>query len=158
MRTQTKMRPAGRPPRNPLVSLQKAARANDLRSFVVATEVVDWTACEPKDFIRAVGLALSLGGFALARDIAENGHRRYPNHPGLTRYASVLAPPRILRDDAPADPSIANNEAWLRKHAHEFRGRWVAVKDGELLGSADVLADLVREVGKTSKVLFSLID
>jgi hypothetical protein len=63
-----------------------------------------------------------------------------------------------LRDDAPADPRIANNEAWLRKHAHEFRGRRIAVKDGELLGSADLLADLVREVGKTPKVLFSLID
>jgi hypothetical protein len=74
--------------------LQKAARANDLRSFVVATEVVDWSACEPKDFILAVG----------------------------------------------------------------FRGRWIAVKDGELLGSADLLADLVREVGKTPKGLFSLID
>jgi hypothetical protein len=73
MRTQTKMRPVGRRPRTPLVSLEKAARANYLRSFVAATEGVDWSTCEPKDFILAVGLALSLGAFALARDLAENG-------------------------------------------------------------------------------------
>jgi hypothetical protein len=158
MRTQTKPRPAGRRPRTPSVSLEKAARANDLRSFVAATGAVDWSTCAPKDFIRAVDHALSLGAFALARDISEKGHQRWPNHPGLGRYASVLAPPRILHNDRPADPTIGKNEAWLRKHSQEFRGRWVAVKDGELLGSADVLADLVREVGKPSKALFSLID
>ena len=68
MRAQTKIQRKRRT-RTPLASLQKAADANDLRSLVNATRGVDWSACAPQDFIRAVSLALRTGAFGAARDI-----------------------------------------------------------------------------------------
>lgn len=138
--------------------LEEAAKANDTRSFVTATKVVDWGMCQPKDFIRAVDLALSLSAFAVARDISEKGHRQYPKHPGLRQHALVLASPKILRADLPVDSTVEKNEGWLKKHGREFRGHWIAVRNGQLLGSADTLTDLIAKVGKTPETLMTLID
>ncbi|MGO9061556.1 MAG: hypothetical protein ACLQU2_29905 [Candidatus Binataceae bacterium] len=138
--------------------LEQAAKANDVRSFVAATAAVDWGMCQSSDFIRAIDLALSLGAFAVARDISEKGHRKYPKHPGLRRHASVLASPKILRTDLPVDQTVGKNESWLKKHSREFRGRWIALRNGELLGSADTLSDLTSKVGKTPEMLLTLID
>ncbi len=80
-----------------LRALERAAKANDVRSFMAATETVNWEMCQPGDFIQAVDLALNVGAFAVARDISEKGRRKYPNHPELRKHASILAPPKILR-------------------------------------------------------------
>jgi len=53
---------------------------------------------------------------------------------------------------------VEKNEGWLKKHSHEFRGRWIAVRNGELMGSADTLGDLIGKVGKTAETLLTLID
>jgi hypothetical protein len=34
------------------------------------------------------------------------------------------------------------SRAWLREHAAEYRGQWVAVREGTLLGAAESLAAL----------------
>jgi hypothetical protein len=141
-----------------LRALERAAKANDLRSFMAAIEAVNWEICQPGDFIRAVDLALNVGAFAVAHDISEKGRRKYPNHPELRKHASILAPPKILRTNLPADATVEANERWLKKCGHEFRGRWIAVRDGEFLGSADTLAGLIANVGKTSGALLTLID
>lgn len=36
---------------------------------------------------------------------------------------------------------------WLDQHWDEYLGEWVALRDGELLGHAVVLADLVKQIG-----------
>lgn len=36
---------------------------------------------------------------------------------------------------------------WLEQHWDEFAGEWVALRDGELLGHAVKLADLVQQIG-----------
>lgn len=139
-------------------AIEEAAQAHDIRSFVTAIGTVNWKMCQPNDFIRAVDVALSLGAFAVARDISEKGHGKYPNHLGLLQHALVLAAPKIRRADLPVDARVKENENWLREHRHEFRGRWIALRSGEFLGSADTLADLIAKVGKTPETLLALID
>jgi hypothetical protein len=129
-----------------------------VRRFVAAAEAVDWEMCNASDFIQTIDWALSLGAFAVARDISEKGCRKYPNHPELRQYASILARPRILRANLPADTAVEANERWLKESGHEFRGRWIAVRNGEFLGSADTLADLIANVGKPSGALLTLIE
>jgi hypothetical protein len=125
---------------------------------VTATEAVDWEMCQPSDFIQTVDLALRLGAFAVARDISEKGRGKYPSHPELRKHASILAPSKILRTNSPADGTVEANERWLKKCGRQFRGRWIAVRNGEFLGSADTLAGLIANVGKTSGALLTLID
>lgn len=70
--------------------LEEAFKAKDTRSFVNATKAVDWGMCQPKDFIRALDLALSLGAFAVARDISEKGLAQEGH--GIEIDATVFVP------------------------------------------------------------------
>lgn len=36
---------------------------------------------------------------------------------------------------------------WLKEHWDDYPGEWVAVRDGELLGHADTLDELERQIG-----------
>lgn len=57
--------------------------------------------------------------------------------PQLEQWARVIAPP-IVRSGGPAAGSgIEGTYAWLRQHAGEYAGKWVALREGVLLG-ADV--------------------
>jgi hypothetical protein len=45
--------------------------------------------------------------------------------------------------------------AWLKQHWDEYRGKWIAVRHGELLAAADSLDEIVDQVGelKNSKIM-----
>jgi hypothetical protein len=45
--------------------------------------------------------------------------------------------------------------AWLDAHWHEYRGRWVAIRNGEFLGAATVLDDLVAQIGDIKGVMLA---
>jgi hypothetical protein len=36
---------------------------------------------------------------------------------------------------------------WLNEHWDDYAGEWIALRDGELLGHAVELPDLVRQIG-----------
>jgi hypothetical protein len=101
-------------------------------AFAKAERAIDWAARPPGDFIRAIDLAIGIGAFVAARRISEKGARQYPHHEDLQKYALVLAPPRILRVDLPANPGAEADTRWLKKHSLEYRGRWVGLRNGEI--------------------------
>ncbi|HSN97566.1 MAG TPA: hypothetical protein VLS89_04675 [Candidatus Nanopelagicales bacterium] len=57
------------------------------------------------------------------------------DHPRLGRWARALKPP-VVRLGAPGStPSLEKDAAWLREHAREYFGQWVALREGKFLGS-----------------------
>jgi hypothetical protein len=132
-----------------LALLHDAVRRQDLPSFLAATEAVDWNRRPTGDFVRTVEQALSLGAFDLAGRLALEGDRLHRDHSlnsRLSRLAYILAPSRVLRTDLPSDPGIKLNREWLKKHAAAYRHRWVAIRNGELLGHADSIRELISRV------------
>ncbi|MFQ5595210.1 MAG: DUF5678 domain-containing protein [Anaerolineae bacterium] len=93
---------------------------------------IDWSTRPAADLARGVRLALAVGAHLFARNLASRGANMYPDHQELQKMAVVLGPPRVVRE-IPSDPSVRANQAWLRDHADEYRGQWVAIRDGELL-------------------------
>jgi hypothetical protein len=77
-----------------------------------------------------------------ARQLAEHGQRLYPQHEGLSKLVFVLAPPRLVRANLPAEPSTRANVEWMQSHAAEYRGQWVALRDGVFVAAAPTARQL----------------
>ncbi len=64
----------------------------------------------------------------------------------LAKSARVLAPP-VVRGSGPATPGLADTIHWMKKHAAEYKGQWIAVRSGKLLATASSLPELIKTVG-----------
>jgi hypothetical protein len=132
----------------PIEALEESARSGDCQTFSQLAEGIDWAARSPNELARTIDLALELELATLAMKLAQQGGRLFPSHERLQQAARVLAPPVIIRKH-PAQPAgLRESRAWLREHAAEYRGRWVAVREGKLLGAAESLAALKSLTGQ----------
>lgn len=132
---------------DPMITLQTAAEAKDEYAFGIALQAMDWAKRPPADFLRAVDLALMAGAYLAARRLATQGASQYPNQPELQQLAQLLAPPQVTAGTGGPQVGVEANRMWLRTHWEEYRGQWVALRYGQLLGVADSLDALVAQVG-----------
>jgi hypothetical protein len=137
------VRPPSRPPRDD----------GDIRS--AAPRIVPFPVVRPREeaalkdaaaYVAAIRAAFLEEAHLRARELATEGHRRFPDDPELARYARVLAPPQVLRADLPPDPSGTLDILWLRAHADEYHGEWIALKDGQLVAHAPTVRELKAQV------------
>jgi hypothetical protein len=135
--------------------LEAAAQIDDERAFVAAYKQVDWPRRSAKDFIRGVQLALAVGAYLTARNLAALGAARFPNHVDLQKYARILAPPKALRSKHAVSSNWKANRNWLVQHGESYRGQWVALRDGELVGSANTLKTLSAQLHNTTGLLIT---
>lgn len=110
--------------------------------FPVARARTEVALTDAAAYVAAIRAAFLEEAHLRARELAAEGHRRFPDDPELARYAYVLAPPRVLRADLPPDPTAKLNLLWLRDHAHEYHGEWIALKGGELVAHAPTASQL----------------
>ena len=122
--------------------LEAAAQADDRRAFLEEMEAVDWSAQAPDDLVRVIQLALNMNLVWPARDLAEQGMRLFPDHEPLRRAARVFEPPTVRMTRGTPLKGIKESHNWLRAHAHEYRGQWIAANQGRLLGAAHTLDEL----------------
>jgi hypothetical protein len=162
--TQYNYAPAGDDPQtsastsgNPILLLEESARAADRRAFAALAEAIDWSARRPDDLTTAIDLALSLEMASLAIELAQLGGRLFPDHARVQRAAQVLAHP-VVRAVRPARAKeLGASRAWLREHASEYRGQWVAVRQGQLLGAAPSLETLRPLIGEGEEAASTLV-
>jgi Arc/MetJ-type ribon-helix-helix transcriptional regulator len=113
----------------------------------------------PDDYLQALAHALRTGEYGRARQVATEGAARYPDHAKLAKSARVLAPPtvRAVPASAASRASVKANHAWMKAHWQDYRGQWVAVRDGLLVHAAPSFDDLVAHVGDAHGVLLTKI-
>jgi hypothetical protein len=140
-----------------IVALETAAEMGDETTFVQAASQIDWLKRSAPDFARAVHLALAAGAHMLARNLASQGARLYPDHPELRKMAHILAPPRVVNADIPPTPSVRANQAWLRDHAHEYKGQWVALQEGTLLAVGAAAREVWERLESTDGVMLTKV-
>lgn len=134
--------------------LEQAATNGDEIAFLTALEKSDLSNCSPRQFVQTIKLAFRAGAFIAACDIAAEGHRRYPEDAELNRYVQVLTSNRRIGTQQMALMPSRNNMEWLNEHAGEYSGQWLALRDGQLLGSSRSLEELVQEVRVKYSVTF----
>jgi hypothetical protein len=140
-----------------IVALEIAAEMADEATFVQAASGIDWLRRPAADFARAVQLALAAGAHLLARNLAAEGARLYPDHLELRKVAHVLAPPRVVNTGVSSTPSVRANQTWLRDHADEHKGQWVALREGALLAAGATAREVWDSLESTDGIMLTKV-
>lgn len=138
-----------------MARLGDTAERGDVRAFVNAVREVAWERSSAEDAARAISLAFRAGAPTAAEHIYDAATRCRPDSPELQRFARLFAPARQITRTLPANPTLRANREWLKSHRTEYRGQWVALRNGELLATATSLNELTRRVGDTANVLLT---
>jgi hypothetical protein len=138
----------------PLVrAVEEAAARKDRHAIIDLTKQVDWRNHSPDELIRVIQSCLFLDMVLLARELADEGKRAFPNDKRIEQWTMVLAPAKILG----TQPASANAEhlkasyQWFRNNSSLYKGQWVAVRAGELVGAAPTLKELHDQIGQGPK-------
>lgn len=133
-----------------LSELETYAYTNATGSFASLAESADWTAESASAIRGAVDLALMLNLNRLAVRLARKGAALFPDDPNLRKAVRVLREPRILGTAPASDRKLDASRKWLCRHANQYRGKWAAVRAGDLTG----VANSARELRDATDSLF----
>lgn len=122
--------------------LEDTARVGDTSRFVELVTSADWSSCSPPELLDAVYWAQAQELFSLARDLIQKGLILFPSHQGIQRAAKATAPPIVRRVASSPTEGLAASHRWILEHGGQYRGLWVAVSKGQLLGAAPHLDQL----------------
>ena len=137
-----------------MARLKRTADAGDERAFLQVENSINWETRSPEDVLQGVQLALAAGAHLAARRIASQGASRFPNDEEIQKYARVLAPPRVVKEEDSTRSDLRANRDWLKVHRNEYQGEWVALHNGELFGTAPTLAELKDHIDGDEGVFF----
>jgi hypothetical protein len=120
-------------------------------------EVVQETHASPVDEdLARLRRLVEQGDVEGARAFVKVLEERWPDSPSVRQHARVLAPPvaRIARDEP--NRSFEAEYLWLRQHAHDYPGCWLAVL-GDRLIAADpdprTVLKVIRETPEAGRAL-----
>ena len=72
--------------------------------------------------------------FVLARDYFREVYARHGDAPELAYYKDVFMPPKpVMRRATKPMRDLRPDYAWIKAHAHDYYGQWLALFDGQLL-------------------------
>jgi hypothetical protein len=79
--------------------------------------------------------------------------------PLVEHYARVLERAKVVESSSTDHERIDKNHAWLanKTNAQQYRGKWIALDNGEVVASAETPSELLEEVGKDSGYLITQI-
>ena len=127
--------------------MEQAAAQTDRQAFALLATTIDWSTHCATDLTRVIDLALTLDMVPLARELAHQGSKIFPEDRRLQQAMAVLAPP-VVRGTRPAQLlHLTAAQSWFKEHAAQYTGQWVAVRGGTLLGSAPTLQKLHERIG-----------
>lgn len=140
-------RPRLTKPENLMAQLCAAAEAKDEQAFLKIRQAIKWTTCSAAEFAMAVDWALMAGAHLAARQLASEGAARFPDHEELQKMACILAPPETKVMPGQLTTTWKTNREWLKQNWADFKGKWVALQNGQLLGVADSPQALAQMTG-----------
>jgi hypothetical protein len=89
---------------------------------------------------------LATGQGESARSFVLDLVARYPDSEAVVHFARVLAPPVTRLVPGRQGRSLDQDYAWLREHAREYPGRWLAVYQNELISAAPELKTVLAQL------------
>jgi hypothetical protein len=138
-------------------AMQKAMENQDRRTFAHLARAIPWRNHQASDLLQVIDWALALDAVEIARELAQHARRLFPDHEPLRQVAAVLAPP-VLLGTRPSQPTgLDASQQWLKEHASQHKGQWVAVRSGTFLGSAPTLRELFERLGPEGKTAHTIV-
>lgn len=140
-----------------MLRLIQSADDGDEYTFIEVANSISWVNRPASDLLRGIQLAFQAGAHIYARRLTIIGRERYPENRDLQKYATVLAPVDVIERNLPPDPSLKDNRDWLKAHKDEYKGQWVALQQGKLIGASPSLKDLKSTINQTEDILFAKV-
>ena len=100
---------------------------------------------------KAIQFALQAGAHLAARNLASQGAIQHADNAELCRQAEILAPAKIIRRGVAPASVHQQNRDWLRANEDRHRGQWVALRNGELLATAESMDALIPKLDENRK-------
>lgn len=143
--------------KDPLISLRVAAEVGDEGLFVTVMQRLNWVQLSAIDFLDTIRLALKVGAHLAARDLATFGAQHYPYSHVLQKMSNLLGPPQVVKTNLPPVSSLKANREWMQAHADEYRGQWVALREGKLVANAPMARGLKDQVEDLEGLLITKV-
>jgi len=109
---------------------------------------------------REIRQLLEEGRVRRAREVLGNALSLAPESASLKGWQKVLARPRVRRVKGARARSRRLECEWLKRHAREYEGQWVALSGDKLVAAGPKLAEVLtqaRSVGQAAEALFHFI-
>jgi hypothetical protein len=104
---------------------------------------------DEEEAINLLGQLLGEGAVEEARALVREAAQRWPDSPKVQKWARVLEPPKVRvlepRRAIPRD----KESAWIRQHAHEYPGRWLALRGDQLIAADADVAKVLEIINST---------
>jgi len=94
---------------------------------------------------------LGEGAVSEARGLVQEMQQRWPDSPQVRKWARLLKPPQARLRQGTGAPPRSQEYAWLREHAHEYPGQWLAVLGATLLVADVHLSKVLETVHGTGR-------
>ena len=140
-----------------LHTLEQAAAQTDRQTFARLATTIDRSAHCATALTRAIDLALALDVVSLARELAHQGSKIFPEDKHLQQAMAVLAPPVVRGTRLAQSLHLVAAQRWLKEHTSQYTGQWVAVRGGTLLGSAPTLQELHERIGAEGQTANTIV-
>jgi hypothetical protein len=83
--------------------------------------------------------------------------------PNLRQIYNWLSKPKNIvhpmasNGQALANQQVLANQQWLKTYQKQYRGRWVALRDGHLLADASSVAELLQQIKSTDNTMLTVV-
>ncbi len=93
---------------------------------------------------------VELGEIQKARNIVSKFPGGFSRH--LDKWRTLLAKPKVVKKTAGPDQDVEANHRWIHHHSNNYRGKWVALKNGKIVGNNTSSVNLRAELQQTSSL------
>src|SRR5438132_11591144 len=107
-----------------LHALEQTATQADRQAFALLVATIDWSLHCATDLTRAIDLALALDMVSLARELAHQVSRIFPEAKRLQQAMAVLAPPVVRGTRLAQSLHLVAAQRWLKEHTSQYTGQW----------------------------------
>ena len=112
--------------------------------------VVDAT--EPDEIVAKVRILVEQDEILEARRLLAAARQRGVSSRQLERWQQVLKLPKAKPAGQATGRRLSKTSVWLKQHGAEYRGRWIALVDGQLIGADTSRAQLQQSLQQTGKL------
>jgi hypothetical protein len=141
----------------PWPALEAAEQKNDRATFNRLFKTINWRERNAEELHRAIRLCISLEMVRFARELADLGMQLYPEDKMLARIAYVIAPPRVIGTRPAKNLDLPASRKWLNENSSNFKGQWIAVREGKLLGASPVFEALLEQIGQENRTPATIV-
>lgn len=140
-----------------LKACEEAAEKEHRGALADLVKKIDWQERNAEELRRVIELSLSLEMVRLARELAALGRRLFPDDKKIERIDYVIASPQVIGTRPAQDLKLKASKKWLVENASNYRGQWVAVREGNFLNSAPTLKKLHQLIGPENRTPNTLV-